>query len=118
MWCETSATLFDGASSRRRRLCNGGIISNVCGGGNGTAWGAVVVVEIASSSGADTFGRGVTAVGDLDAIIAERKATNEEEEKQEYLTHGSDSQVNRGNDFFRTLRESILPDCSMFVVEE
>lgn len=44
-------------------------MSNVCGGGNGTACGAVVV-DIASSSGAATFGRGVTAVGDLDAIIA------------------------------------------------
>ena len=74
-------------------------------------------MEIASSSAADTFGWGVTAVGDLDAIIAGSRATNEEE-KQEFLTHGSDSQVNRGNDFFRTLRESILPDCSMFVVEE
>ena len=47
-------------------------------------------------------------MGDLDAIIAGSRATNAEE-KQEFLTHGSDSQVNRGNDFFRTLRESILP---------
>lgn len=73
VWCEASATLFDGASNRSRRLCNGGIISNVCGEGKGTAWGAVVVVEIASSSAADTFGRGVTAVGDLDAMIAGRQ---------------------------------------------
>lgn len=50
-----------------------------------------MVVEIASSSAADTFGRGVTAVGDLDAMIA-GKATNNEEEKQEFLTHSSDSQ--------------------------
>lgn len=65
--------LFEGESNRRRRPCNGGMISKVCGGGKGTACGVVVVVAVGSLAGVsgaeDSFGRGVmAAVGDRDAI--------------------------------------------------
>lgn len=66
-----------GESNRKRRLCNGGRISNVWGGGNGTGWGvsAVVVVNGAASFTPGVFGAGedlasgVRTVGDLEAMM-------------------------------------------------
>lgn len=44
-------------------------MSNVCGEGKGTAWGvAGASLTIGVSGATDDFGRGVTAVGDRDAI--------------------------------------------------
>lgn len=75
-WPAAPVTLFEGESNRRRSPCNGGMISKVCGGGKGTAWGVVVVVAVVSFAGVsgaeDSFGRGVTAVGDRDAIAESR----------------------------------------------
>jgi hypothetical protein len=57
-----------GERSRRIRPCNGGMKSNVCGGGKATACGVVGASLTTGVSGADDFGPGVMAVGDLDDI--------------------------------------------------
>jgi hypothetical protein len=47
--------------------------SNVCGGGKGTACGVVGASLTTGVSGADDFGPGVMAVGDLDDIVKANK---------------------------------------------
>lgn len=83
---DTPSVFACGESSRRSRPCNGGIISNVCGGGKGTGCGtvdgaAVVSLTMGVWGADDNFGSGVSAAGDREAIAGTGNgfATNEDE---------------------------------------
>lgn len=101
---ETPAAFVGGDRRRERRPCNGGTMSNVCGEGKGTAWGvAGASLTIGVSGATDDFGRGVTAVGDRDAIAGRaaargpdttkrKKKTRETVERPEQTAH-----VGKGN---------------------
>lgn len=58
-----------GDSKRRRIPCNGGMISNVWGGGKGTIWGAVGASFKGVSGATEDFSSGVPTVGDREAIV-------------------------------------------------
>ena len=83
---DTPSVFACGESNRRSRPCNGGMISNVCGGGKGTGCGtvdgtAVVSLTMGVWGADDNFGSGVIAAGDREAIAGTSKgfATNEGE---------------------------------------